>query len=51
MQLPKEAFGGDGYVPEIIPRLSKEYDKTDPCIVVALITMNYLRLRPAAAGG
>jgi mannose-6-phosphate isomerase len=46
MQLPKEAFGEDGYVPEIIPRLSKQYNKTDPGIVVALITMNYLRLRP-----
>jgi mannose-6-phosphate isomerase len=46
MQLPKEAFGEDGYVPEVIPRLSKQYNKTDPGIVVALITMNYLRLRP-----
>ena len=46
MQLPKEAFGEDGYIPEMIPRLSKQYDKTDPGIVVALITMNYLRLQP-----
>ena len=30
----------------MIPRLSKQYDKTDPGIVVALITMNYLRLQP-----
>ncbi len=27
------------------PRLSKQYDKTDPGTVVALITMNYLKLR------
>ncbi|OCL07934.1 mannose-6-phosphate isomerase [Glonium stellatum] len=46
MQLPKEAFGEEGYIPEMIPRLSKQYDKTDPGIVVALITMNYLRLKP-----
>jgi len=46
MQLPKETFGEDGYVLEMIPRLSKQYNKTDPGVVVALITMNYLRLRP-----
>lgn len=43
MQLPKEALGEDGYVPEMIPRLSKQYNKTDPGIAVAL-TINYLRL-------
>ena len=46
MQLPKEAFGEDGYIPEMIPRLSKQYDKTDPGIVVALIMTNCLRLQP-----
>lgn len=46
MQLPKEAFGEDGHVLEMIPRLSKQYNKTDPGVVVALITMNHLRLRP-----
>jgi len=46
LQLPKEAFGEESYIPEMIPRLSKQYDKTDPGIVVALVTMNYLKLEP-----
>ncbi|KAL1606700.1 hypothetical protein SLS60_004107 [Paraconiothyrium brasiliense] len=45
LQLPKEQFGADSYIPELIPRLSKQYDKTDNGTVVALITMNYLRLK------
>lgn len=45
MQIPKEQFGKDGYVLDLLPRLAKQYDKTDNGTVVALITMNYLRLK------
>ena len=44
-QLPKEQFGKDSYILELIPRLSRQYDKTDNGTVVALITMNYLKLK------
>ena len=44
-QIPKEQFGKDSYIPELIPRLSGQYDKTDNGTVVALITMNYLKLK------
>jgi mannose-6-phosphate isomerase len=45
MQLPKEKFGKYGYIPELIPRLSEQYDKADNGTLVALITMNYLQLK------
>ncbi|KAF1977836.1 mannose-6-phosphate isomerase [Bimuria novae-zelandiae CBS 107.79] len=45
LELPKEQFGKDSYIPDLIPRLSSQYDKTDNGIVVALITMNYLKLK------
>lgn len=45
LQVPKEQFGKDSYIPELIPRLSQQYDKTDNGTVVALITMNYLKLK------
>lgn len=44
MKLPKEAFGADSYIPDLIPRLAKQYDKCDNGTVVALVTMNYLQL-------
>ena len=44
-ELPKSDFGKDTYIPDLIPRLSKQYDKTDNGTVVALITMNYLQLK------
>lgn len=44
-QIPKEQFGKDSYIPELIPRLSEQYDKTDNGTIVALITMNYLKLK------
>ena len=43
---PKEKFGEDAYIHELIPRLVQQYEKTDPGILVALLTMNYLRLKP-----
>ena len=34
------------YIPKLAPRLAQQYDETDPGILVALITMNYLVLQP-----
>lgn len=45
LKIPKEQFGKYAYIPELIPRLSEQYDKTDNGTVVALITMNYLKLK------
>ncbi|TKA64662.1 hypothetical protein B0A49_10918 [Cryomyces minteri] len=45
-KLPKASFGGDSYIPDLIPRLQSQYEKTDPGTIVALITMNYLVLDP-----
>ncbi|KAF1836869.1 mannose-6-phosphate isomerase [Decorospora gaudefroyi] len=45
MQLPKEKFGEDSYIPELIPRLSEQYDKADNGTLVALVTMNYMQLK------
>ncbi|CAI6252766.1 unnamed protein product [Periconia digitata] len=45
LELPKEQFGKDTYIPDLIPRLAKQYDQTDNGILVALITMNYLQLK------
>jgi len=45
LEIPRESFGKETYIPDMIPRLAEQYDKTDPGIVVALITMNYLTLQ------
>lgn len=45
MALSKDQFGEDSYIPEMIPRLTKQYDKADNGTLVALITMNYLQLK------
>ncbi|PVI07137.1 mannose-6-phosphate isomerase [Periconia macrospinosa] len=45
LELPKEKFGNDTYIPELIPRLAEQYDESDNGIIVALITMNYLKLK------
>ena len=44
--LPKENFGKEAHIPELLPRLQSQYDKTDPGTLVALLTMNYLQLKP-----
>lgn len=44
-KLPKDAFGKDTYIPDMIPRLSEQYDEADNGTLVALITMNYLQLK------
>ncbi|KAJ4365431.1 hypothetical protein N0V95_000482 [Ascochyta clinopodiicola] len=43
-KLPKEKFGKATYIPELIPRLSEQYDKADNGTLVALVTMNYMQL-------
>ncbi|KAF9698472.1 hypothetical protein EKO04_003659 [Ascochyta lentis] len=43
-KLPKERFGKATYIPELIPRLSAQYDKADNGTLVALVTMNYMQL-------
>ncbi|KAF1944261.1 mannose-6-phosphate isomerase [Clathrospora elynae] len=45
MALPKDKFGDDSYIPDMIPRLSEQYDKSDNGTLVALVTMNYLQLK------
>ncbi|KAH9865307.1 hypothetical protein IAQ61_009254 [Plenodomus lingam] len=45
LALPKDSFGSHTYIPDLIPRLSKQYDQADNGTLVALITMNYLQLK------
>ncbi|KAF2096476.1 mannose-6-phosphate isomeras-like protein [Rhizodiscina lignyota] len=41
----EDKFGPDGhYIPKMAKRLRGQYDQTDPGIVVALVTMNYMQL-------
>jgi mannose-6-phosphate isomerase len=44
-KLPASDFGDDTYIPKLIPRLSKQYDKADNGTLVALVTMNYMQLK------
>ncbi|KAK5175310.1 uncharacterized protein LTR77_000448 [Saxophila tyrrhenica] len=37
------------HIPKLAPRLAQQYDKSDPGILVALVTMNYLVLQPGEA--
>lgn len=43
-KLPSSEFGKATHIKELIPRLADQYDKTDPGLLVALITMNFLVL-------
>lgn len=47
--MPPEPFGEDAYIPSLLPRLWEQYDKTDPGTLVALVTMNYVRLSAGQA--
>lgn len=42
---PPKEFGKDTYIPELLPRLAEQYDKSDPGNLVALLTMNYMVLQ------
>ncbi|KAF2803515.1 mannose-6-phosphate isomeras-like protein [Mytilinidion resinicola] len=46
LNIPRDSFGEETYIPDMIPRLAEQYDQTDPGIIVALITMNYITLKP-----
>jgi mannose-6-phosphate isomerase len=43
-QTPASDFGEHAYIPELLPRLAEQYDKSDPGNLIALLTMNYLVL-------
>lgn len=43
------SFGPDSYIPKLAPRLASQYEKKDPGVLVALITMNFLTLNPGEA--
>ena len=41
--LPRDAFGRDTYIPDLLPRLWDQYDKSDPGLLVAtLVNDSYL---------
>ncbi|KAH8818119.1 RmlC-like cupin domain-containing protein [Hyaloscypha sp. PMI_1271] len=42
-------FGKHTYIPELLPRLAEQYDKSDQGNLVALLTMNYLVLQKGDA--
>jgi len=46
---PKAKFGNHSYIPELLPRLAKQYSKSDPGNLVALLTMNFLVLEKGEA--
>ncbi|TKA32846.1 hypothetical protein B0A50_01072 [Salinomyces thailandicus] len=37
---------GDDYIPKLAPRLAEQYTEADPGILVALVLMNYMKLKP-----
>ena len=45
-KLPSTAFGGATHIPQLLPRLQDQYGPADPGTLVALLTMNYLHLKP-----
>lgn len=47
--LSKDAFGEQGYILDLLPRLVAQYTKADPGTLVALIMMNFLTLSPGEA--
>ncbi|KAI9707833.1 MAG: hypothetical protein M1820_004438 [Bogoriella megaspora] len=49
LALPYSAYGTQMHIYELLPRLQKQYDATDPGSLVALLTMNYLVLQPGDA--
>ncbi|GAM84579.1 hypothetical protein ANO11243_025750 [Dothideomycetidae sp. 11243] len=44
--VPASSLGTNAHILDLIPRLVDQYEKTDNGILVALITMNYLTLKP-----
>lgn len=40
----KKSFGKSDYIPELLPRLAEQYEKTDPGNLIAVLTMNFMVL-------
>lgn len=51
MKLPESTFKGphNDQIQKLAPRLAKQYSSTDPGVLVALLTMNFLVLQPGEA--
>jgi len=47
--LPSTAFGTKSHIYGLLPRLAEQYSTSDPGNIVALLTMNYLKLPRGAA--
>ncbi|KAL8758539.1 MAG: hypothetical protein Q9184_003892 [Pyrenodesmia sp. 2 TL-2023] len=43
-KIPREKYGEQAYILDVLPRLQKQYSKEDPGNLVALLTMNFLQL-------
>ncbi|KAL8729242.1 MAG: hypothetical protein Q9166_004863 [cf. Caloplaca sp. 2 TL-2023] len=43
-QIPREKYGKQAYILDLLPRLQQQYSKVDPGSLVALLTMNFLTL-------
>ncbi|KAL8716074.1 MAG: hypothetical protein Q9225_006244 [Loekoesia sp. 1 TL-2023] len=43
-KIPREKYGKQAYILDLLPRLQEQYSKEDPGNLVALLTMNFLSL-------
>ncbi|KAI4150819.1 MAG: hypothetical protein L6R39_002149 [Caloplaca ligustica] len=43
-KIPREKYGKQAYILDVLPRLQGQYSKEDPGNLVALLTMNFLQL-------
>ncbi|KAI4234298.1 MAG: hypothetical protein LQ349_003870 [Xanthoria aureola] len=48
-KIPKEKYGKQAYIVDLLPRLQEQYSKEDPGNLVALLTMNFLSLTAGEA--
>jgi len=48
-KLPKEAYGKDSYILDLLPRLQSQYSIEDPGNLVALFTMEFMALKAGDA--
>ena len=48
-KLPRDKYGNQGYVRDLLLRLQQQYTRADNGILVALVCMNYLVLQPGDA--
>lgn len=47
--VPETTFSKQPYIPSLLSRLAQQYDKSDPAILIALLTMNFLELQKGDA--